>query len=875
MITWVDLCRRGALWIVVGSVLLSGLSVVYTIRHLTLDTNPMNLLDPALPFRSLDREFEEVFPELADLIVVVVDQGTSEQIRDAVNELAQRLEGQPELFSSVYQPAQPEFFDQYGLLYFDVEELWRLDERLSTWQPFLGSLVHDPSLRGFFSMLTLALEEQPTADQQVLLTKVFEILRESAEGQRLGTETASSWNHTMLEDVTEKGKETRGFLLVKPTLNYSELTAAEGPLNFIRTFRDDVQQRLGTRIRLTGSVPIETEERETIAQGAEFAAGMSLGLVCLILLIGLRSGRLVFGILSTLVMGLMWTAGFVVLAIGSINFISASAPVLFIGLGVDFGIQFGMRYREELDRCREHAQALRQAVLGVGGALTLSAIAAALSFFAFLPTSYRGFAELGLIAGGGMFIALFSNVTVLPAFLTVFPSKPRTEGAGRIGSPSSGVLVSMLRYRRMILWVTVPLALVACLALPLLRFDFNPLHLRDPSTEAVRTFQELLADPDTSPYVIQIVAKDDVEAEALVASLQALPEVDRVLRLADFVPDNQDEKLAIIDDMALVLSPILTPSVPVPRPSGVEEVRAVESFRRFLITQATGPWDGRFSESMRGLAQALGDLLNTSDRPEVTVENLRTRLIGDFPRWLDRLRGLMGADFLTLDHLPRPLIDHYVSQTGKVRIEVFPSQNGGNNGALRQFVQSVQQVAPQAIGSPVGIVEGGRAVIQSCLQATGLAILASAILLFMVFRRVGEVLLVLVPLVLTMVLTVAVCLLIGVPLNLANVIAVPLVLGLGIAFGIYLVLRKREGGRMAQVMGGSTSKAVFFSALTTMASFGSLSFSSHQGMSSLGILLVISLSLALLCALVVLPAIMAELEHRGWWESRSRHTNPG
>jgi len=117
-----------------------------------------------------------------------------------------------------------------------------------------------------------------------------------------------------------------------------------------------------------------------------------------------------------------------------------------------------------------------------------------------------------------------------------------------------------------------------------------------------------------------------------------------------------------------------------------------------------------------------------------------------------------------------------------------------------------------------------------------------------------------------MVLTVAASIMLHIPLNLANVVALPLVLGLGIAFGIYLVLRRREGNSIAQVLRSSTSKAVLFSALTTMASFGALGFSRHQGMASLGILLVLTLTLALFCALVVLPALIAELENRGWWK---------
>lgn len=865
LVQLVELCRRWARWVVIGILIITALLLVYTINNLTLDTNPLNLLDPDLPFRHLDQDFVSAFPQLDNLIVVVIDQGTSDAARDAVRQLAAALKAQPTLFSSVYDPGQGEFFDTYGLLYLKTDELWKLDERLSKWEPFLGTLVHDPSLRGLFSMLTLALDEDPHADEQVVLAKVFTLLSEAIDAQLAGKPNPSSWKEAMLEDVTQTGDPKRRFLLAKPRLDYSTLEGAGGPMGFIRQQSDVLEDKFGVRVRMTGSIPIETEERETLSQGASLAAVLSITLVCIILLLGLRSARLVGAMLATLIVGLIWTGAFAVMAIGSLNFISATAPVLFIGLGVDFGIQFGMRYREDFNRLGIHDAALRQAASGVGGAMTLSAIAAALSFFSFLPTAYRGFAELGLIAGGGMFIALLANLTFFPALLTVLPiprgrlRKTFAQSDKKTGTPEPFVL----RYRRPILFLMAPITLASIAALPSLRFDFNALHLRDPNTEGVSTFQELLEDPGTSPYVIHVVAHDLTKADDLASRLKRLNEVDRALTLSAFVPDNQEEKLSIIDEMALVLDPILTPADPLSPPGHAEEARAVQDFKETLNGQAKPQWANELVVTMGTLATSLDHFEQKTGLAPDALRELRARLIGNFPTWLDRLRKLMDASPLTLEDLPQPLKDHYIAQDGRARVEVFPVHNGNDNEKLRRFVKSVQQIAPRAIGSPVGIVEGGQAIIDACLQATVAAVFASTVLLFLVLRRPGDVLLVLLPLLMTMVLTVAASLLLDVPLNLANVVALPLVLGLGIAFGIYLVLRKREGPSIAQVLRSSTSKAVLFSALTTMASFGALGFSRHQGMASLGILLVLTLTLALFCALVVLPALIGEFETRG------------
>ena len=860
----VENCRRAAVWVVIGIFVATGLSAVHTVNNLTLDTDPVRLLDPNLHFRKLQQDFYAAFPQLDDLILVVVDQGSAERRRDAVHELATLLEQHPSLFESVYQPQQDEFFDKYGLLYFDVEELWRLDERLAEWSPFLGTLVRDPSLRGFFSILTLALEEDPTPEQQKVLAKAFARLSEAVDAQRLGKPPTSSWKQTMLEDVTGKSDPSRGFLLAKSRLDYSSLEAAEGPLDFLRRHDAELERRFGVRIRLTGPIPIEAEERETVGRGAGLAAGLSLCLVSFVLIAGLRSLRLVGAMLCTLLVGLLWTAFFVVVAIGSLNFISASVPVLFIGLGVDFGIQFGLRYREELHRVGDHEAALRRAVDGVGGALTLAAVAAALSFFSFLPTSYRGFAEMGLIAGVGMFIALFANLTLFPALLTVFPlSRSSMSSPAKITEARKNSIAGLIiRYRRVILGILVPVVMVAGVVAPRLQFDFNALHLRDPSTESVSTFQELLADPDTSPYVIQVLADNLPAADALAESLRSVPQVDRVLTLSSFVPGDQEEKLAIIDEMALVLEPVLIPQPVVEPPGEEEEVRAIKEFRVALGAHETRTWEGNLDKHLKTLKQAIDELLQDSGGSTLFVHDLRTRLVGDFPKWLERLRGLLAPDEVTLAALPTSLTSHYSARDGRTRVEVFPAENVEENQALRRFVSSVQQKAPGAIGSPVSILEAGETIIDACIQATILAIVVSALLLLVVLRRPGETLFVLLPLVLTLLLTVAACLALGIPLNLANVIALPLVLGLGIAFGIYLILRRREAHShsIVEVLGSSTSQAVLFSALTTMASFGALGFSHHPGMASLGLLLVVVLILAMICALVILPALLAEWE---------------
>jgi predicted RND superfamily exporter protein len=139
-------------------------------------------------------------------------------------------------------------------------------------------------------------------------------------------------------------------------------------------------------------------------------------------------------------------------------------------------------------------------------------------------------------------------------------------------------------------------------------------------------------------------------------------------------------------------------------------------------------------------------------------------------------------------------------------------------------------------------------------EAGAWALGSIAILLWLALRRLGDVVLTLVPLLLAGAVTLEICVLIGMPLNFANIIALPLLLGIGVAFKIYYVMAWRAG--RTKLLQSSLTRAVIFSAATTATAFGSLWFSSHPGTSSMGKLLALSLFCTLAAAVLFQPALM-------------------
>ncbi|HSR72458.1 MAG TPA: lysylphosphatidylglycerol synthase domain-containing protein, partial [Kiloniellales bacterium] len=795
---------------------------------------------------------DEAFPQLSDNITVVVEAATPEASRRAAEALAEALRDDPARFRQIFYPEGASFFRRNGLLYLGMDELQALADRLARAQPLLSALAADPSLRGLADALEPALAAETDIPRDELRTalariaEVIEALDETPDAPRI-----LSW-HALLagEETGWRGgpEDRRQLMTVQAALDFGSLAPADAAIDAVR----DAAERLGSSeaedlsVRLTGSAVLFQEELRSVQRGLGLVALLSALLVGGLLTLGLRSARLVLATLVSLAIGLALTAGFAALAIGELNLISVAFAVLFIGLGVDFGIHFALRYREAVET-QGPGGALVAAARGVGGALTLCTVAAAAGFLSFLPTDYRGVSELGLISAVGMVIALFVNLTVLPAILKLWPLNP----TGReLRIPAVARLERTLMDRpRPVIAGALLLGLVSVALLPQARFDDDPLNLRDPESESVSTLLDLMADSRVEPYGAELLAPSLARAEAFAERLEALPEVASTTTLADFVPQAQEAKLAIIDELAFFLTPLF--AVPSRAPPGSEETAAA----LIRLREALRAADGSLAPAASRLATALDGLAFADPAMQA---RLKQALLGSLPDLLGDLEAALMAGPVGREDLPPALRERYLAADGRARIEIAPAADLRDPAAREAFVASLQAVAPQVAGLPVTITEAGEAVVRAFAEAAMLALAAVLVLLLVVLRSLRDSALVLAPLMLAALLTVTATVLLGIPFNFANVIVLPLLFGLGVASGIHIVLRARRTG-VAAVLTTSTPRAVLFSALTTIGSFGALALSDHRGTASMGVLLTIAIALTLVCTLVVLPALLARV----------------
>jgi hopanoid biosynthesis associated RND transporter like protein HpnN len=843
-------------WLIVFSLIITGLVGKYTYDNLTINTNTADMLSTQLPFQQDRIRLETAFPQDVSTVLLLVEGKTPEQTSEAVKRIGEGLRRRGDEITSVYIPDEGEFFTRNGMLYLSLQELEDLSTQLANAQPFIGRLSQDNSLGGLFGILGQALEGKED-DIEIDLDPVLKQLREAIQANTEGRPFQLSWQQLMLDQQDGIGI-TKRFITVKPVLHFDELLPAEKAINAINqvvgaALTDDLA---GASVRMTGEVVLEHEEMQTIGQGTAVASVVSMILVCLTLWIAYRSFKLMFATFFTLTMGLILSMGFAAVAIGHLNLISIAFAVLFIGMGDAYSSHFCLRYRELVLRGEEQREALIDTLTSTGAALILCTLTAAIGLYSFIPTSFIGVSELGVIAGTSMFIALLTTFTVLPALMKIMPLKVRKKpkAPGKLSALASNW---PLRYARPIRYITVLLAVGATFLLTKIQVDFNPINLRDPNTESVKTFKYLLSHKDTSPMTLSALATTEAETLDKEARFAKLPTVEKVVTLFDFIPGDQETKLALIEQLALIVGPQLD-KFPPPAEGGVK-METLTKFRHSAEVRLAKGENGVLAQLHETLGQFIAQMENEDPATrQVRLDRLQRSILGTLPTTIRNLREGLQANEVTLDSLPPDLVERWHSKDGLYRIQIFPKKDLNNLKDLRRFIRQAQKVDPNVTDLPVTYLESMSAAIRAFKEAFGLAMGAITVLLLLILRSVKDTLLVLLPLLLASLFTAAATVIFDVPFNFANIIALPLLFGLGVDSGIHMAHRLHYLHSTDQnLLGTSEAQGVLYGALTTVFSFSSLAFTSHQGTASMGILLAVGLMMTLICALVVLPAFSA------------------
>jgi uncharacterized protein len=833
------------------------LCVWYAAHHLGVNTDTTTMMSPTLEWRQNFDEYRQAFPSRDRNLLIVIDARTPARADAFAAKVLAELRREPDLYHSILLQGEGEFFARNGLLYLPLEQLQQLADRLTAAQPLLGLLHARFDGAAVLDVATRTLSppagvDADTSAAEPLYTELARVLDQAGtiRVDRTPLEPLAWANLISAGAAQQQG--TRRLIVLQPALDFGKIQPAAPAINGVRAIvaRLNATEAEPVTVRLTGSVAMEHDELASVSASAGIGGVAALLLVCGILYVALRSWRLLAISVTALFAGLAYTAAFAAATVGHLNLLSIMFVVLNVGLGADYVIHVLLRYRELVAEGYEAEPALLATMRGVGSSLLLAAFTTAAGFYAYIPTQFQGVAELGWIAGTGIFFGFLAAATLLPALVAQFASSLRVESARTVLDPR--IFVPFNRRPRAVLAVAAAVIVASGVALRWVSFDSNPIHLRDPNSESVKTLLELAANGDAQLLNLQAVAPDHATATEWVAGLRGLPQVRNVITIDSLVPKDQDEKIAVLDDLKLVMGPSFAQLNRTP----ADPARLAASLAALYQASADRPEAAQLHAAIAKLQSALAqeETADTERRYSTRLLTaLDSALTEELPPQLARLASGLEARPVGRDDLPEELASRYVSADGRELVEITPAEDVSDNAAARRFIAAVRGVVPKVTGPPVVYQEASSTVVRAFELALVYAFLLVSVMIFLVLRRWRAMLLVILPIALSKLVTAGAAVAIGMPFNYANIIALPLLVGFGVDSGIHVVDRMRTESA-EQLFDTSAMRAVFASGLTIIATFGILSFSSHRGTASMGVMLAIGLCVSMAFTLIALPA---------------------
>ncbi len=639
----------------------------------------------------------------------------------------------------------------------------------------------------------------------------------------------------------------------------------------------------GAEIELTGEPALDTDESAESNMDAAKAGCITMALIVGLFFCSYRAFFRPAITLFVLIMAVLWSLGFALITVGHFNILSIAVIPMVLGIGIDFGIQILGRYEEELGHGKSVNEAVTIALQHTGIAIITGGSTTAAAFFTLCFNDFVGLAELGLIAGFSMIFCITANLVVLPA---VFILRDRFRTPEQLQAQSSNSAWNFIStwdrdlVRKPWLWIVVSIgiSIAAAVSLPGLKFDYNLLNLDNPHAPSVVTLYKVMdaskndQGNEVSTIYASVVADNIEEARDLSTKLSALPTVAKVESILELVPEHQDEKLPIIKQIVaaaaeLNVKPAVSAKVDIPRAQ--HDISSLLKDAQEGLKEAKGAV--AISSIARDAVKAFATMIPALERADqalhsapvdVLQKRFSTSSNGAFSQMQKNMAILKSqkADRgLTLADIPPQLQRLFVARNGKILLQVYGKQDLWERGPDEAFTKDVLSVAQNATGTPVLNYYATELMRVSYLQAAGWAFLAIVVLILAHFQSFKYLLLTLTPLVLAVLWRTGAMVWFGIEFNPANIVTLPLIIGVDVAFGVYIIDRYQEEGKLS-IFAGSTGKAIIMSSLTSLFGFSSLLVSEFRGMWDIGELMSLGIAIGLVTAIFILPQILALLK---------------
>ena len=860
----------GRPWLVLSlALLLSALSIWFTSQNMEFLTGRDDLMPKNTPFNRDFQTFRAEFGDMED-IVVVMESSDPERAGAFGTRLYRELSKDKQDFSDVFCPSALPFFQKNGLLFMSVDDIKELHRNLSLAAPVLKDLSREPKVATLFNHLTRRMDGYVAGNKGELPGLVFMLDKLGAGFGSFGGGKGAppSLEGFFMNSESSLAKAGRQQILtVLPVRNSVGFVPAGAAIAKVRAEVAKLRalpEFKGVTVGLTGSPVLENEEMATSQKDITLATGISLALTVVLLLLAFRGVLNVIAAMVSLLVAISLSFGFATLAVGHLNILSMVFAIMLIGIGIEYGIQVVLRYQEELRLGEGELSAIETGLSCNVWAIVMAAATVAAAFLTFIFTDFKGIAELGIIAAGGVAICVAVTFTVLPAMLVLLARvrKPHAK-LTKPQAKDSAVKALLYGHPKVVIAATAICCCASLYPLAKISFDYNLMNLQAKGLESVSYAYKLMRSKENAGYFAALTAGGREEAAAKTKVLEALPTVDHVVSLATFVPDHQKEKLAELAAIRQELSGV-NPGKYEEDLSLMELPTVFENFRNATVALSAkleaekSPDAKKVGAFLVILDKFFAGLEKEKDRNAVgMLQDFQGGMFRELPEKIALLKESLNATPITDADIPVELRSRFVGKTGKLMLQVAPKGEIFDLKPLKAYLKDVRSVDPHATGEPVMVYESMTIMRDAYRMAFIYAFFAIVLILLVTFRSLKFTLIGLIPLVVGILFMVAGMWLCGISFNSANIIVMPLVLGIAVDSGIYMINRfRREEGSAASVVTSSTGLGVFLNTLTIMASFGALMVAHHQGVFSIGVVMSLGMFACQIAFMITLPAVL-------------------
>ena len=820
-------------WVTVAMALLS-LATFLKWGSLNSDLGQLIRPDTHLDWYQANERFKRDFPQFQQTALVVITGDNARIVQQTARDLSGVLRTSG-TFSSVFAPGVDPFIETHKLYFLSLDQLKEWKKGADYNYPSMLRLADEASLNNLALTIADFVTANPGLPLPISLSSGLDMFEHESPGDFSAFYPLVDPDQTSFTELIV----VQGIQKLDQPLPNAEIVASLESLiaPFVKAGK--------VEIALTGEVVLAHEEIGAALSGIEIAGLLSLILLLLILRLGLRSWPLITIIFVKLLLGTSLTLGLATMIVGSFNTLSMLFVVMFFGLGIDFSVHYVLRAMAEgrIDRA-----SLSHAFRDTSPALALCTVTSAIAFLSFVPTSYRGLAELGLISACGMVIALLLTLLFIPSACLYWTQReqPRHPARSQQGAktgfwPTQVIAQGIL--------IGAPLLLALSMAM---NFNYSVLSMRDADSAAMRALVKLQEAGLGTDYSIQLLAGNTEEADRLRHLLEQKATVASVTTPGDWVPSEGEAKAGVLADLE---TKYLDIEILAPTQSDPSETQAANQMVKDYVSESLLGLDQDEAAPLVRLLSVIAHYEQLPSQRAALEQTFRARLEGE----LAKLLAMLGARPPSLETLPSTFRSRLISPHDEHLLTISPSIALTDRTRSDRFVADVRSVRAEAAGRTMVEWGIGQVVVDAFAQAIVTTLFIVLLLLFLYFRRLTPVLLVMVPIGLTMIYTLGIAQTMGLSLNMANILMIPLVIGLGVDTGIHLVHRYENPSTSRATE--ATHRAVIISGLTTSGTFFSLSFSPHGGAASIGLLLTLAISMLLIISLSVLPFLLKSLGH--------------